>query len=59
VHLSNNITRIGIEDVDVIGRAAFPCWNIEQLSVRIDREPIDTRADRLIPENFVIVDVWQ
>ena len=55
VHLSNNVARIGIDDIDVVGRTAFPGWNVKQLSRRIDRQPIDTGADRSIPEYRVIV----
>jgi hypothetical protein len=57
VHLPNNFTRIGIHDIDVIGRPAFPGWNVEELPVRVDRQPIDTRIDRFIPQNRVVVDV--
>jgi len=57
VQLSNNLTRVDIEDIDVIGRTAFPSWNIEQLSVRIDRQPIDAGADGSIPVDRVVVNV--
>src|SRR6266478_7353408 len=57
MHVSNNATRVGVEDIDVVGRTAFPGWNVEQLSVRIDRQPIDTGADRSIPKNRVVVNV--
>jgi len=57
MHLSNNVARNGIEDIDEVCRTALPRWNVEQLPVRIDRQPIDTRANGSIPDNRVVVDV--
>src|SRR5215472_5374914 len=53
--LSYNVTCHGIEDIDVVGRAIFPSWDIEQPSVRLDREPIDAWTDRSIPGDRVVV----
>ena len=48
--LPNNLARIGVDDVDVVGRATLPGRNIEQLAVRIDRQPIDAGTDRFVPK---------
>src|SRR6266849_6268758 len=58
MHLSNDVTGVGIDDIDVVGRTAFPGRYVEQLPVGIDRQPIDTGADRSIPQNCVIVNAY-
>jgi len=57
MYFPNNLTTISIQDVNVIGRAALPGRNIEQLSVQLNRQPIDARTDRSIPENSGVVNV--
>jgi len=50
MYFPSDLTGIGIHDVDVVGRAALPGWNIEQLSVRINCQPIDAGTNRFIPQ---------
>src|SRR5262245_60934755 len=57
MHLSDDVTGVRIDDVDVVGRPAFPGRYEEQLSVGADSQPIDTGDDRSTPENRVIIDV--
>src|SRR6516164_10135000 len=57
MHPSNNVARVGIDDIDVVGRPTFPRWNVEQLSIWIDRQPIDAGSNCSIPEHRVVVNV--
>src|SRR5215471_14045527 len=54
---SDNLAGIGVDDVDVVGRATLAGRNIEQFSVRTDRQPIDAGTDRFIPEDSVVINI--
>src|SRR5262245_43653263 len=58
IHPSHNVAGIGIHYIDVVGRTLFPCWNVEQLAIWIDRQPVDTRINRFIPENSFAANVY-
>ena len=56
-YFPNDIAGISVQDVDLVSRAPLPGRNIKQLTIRIDRQPIDARTDRSIPEYRVVIDV--
>src|SRR5215472_8760628 len=57
INLANDIARAGIQDVDKVGRVAFPGRNVQELPVRMNRQPIDTGIDGPIPEHRIVVDI--
>src|SRR5215469_17539077 len=53
----NDVTGSSVHYVDVVSRTTFPCWDIEQFSVRLHRQPIDTRIDHAVPQDRIVVNV--